>query len=64
MTKEGAHVTVDISFNPSTPGTRYLDRPSMQELDELPLDVIRFLNPSDYRVAPMACGSSALGGAQ
>jgi len=63
-TKEGAHVTVDVSFNPSTPGARYLDRPSMQELDELPLDVLQFLNPSDYRVAPRACGSSALGGAQ
>ena len=64
VTKEAGHVTVDVSFNPSTPGSRFLDRPSMQELDELPLDVVRFLNPSDYRVAPMACGSSALGGAQ
>ena len=64
VTKEEGHVTVDISFNPSTPGSRPLGRPSMQELDELPLDVIQFLNPSDYRVAATACGSSALGGAQ
>jgi len=63
-TKEEAHVTVDVSFNPSTPGDRFLDRPSMQELDELPLDVIQFLNPADYRVAATSCGSSALGGAQ
>ncbi len=63
-TKEAAHVTVDMSFNPSTPGSQPLGRPSMKELDELPLDVIQFLNPSDYRVAQTACGSSALGGAQ
>ena len=63
-TKEAAHVTVDFSFNPSTPGANPLGRPSMKELDELPLDVVRFLNPADYRVAAAACGSSALGGAQ
>ena len=63
-TKEAGHVTVDDSFNPSTPGTRFMDRPSLKALDDLPLDVVQFLNPSDYRVAARACGSSALGGAQ
>ncbi len=63
LDKEEAHVTVDISFNPSTPGETYLDRPSLQELDELPLDVIQFLNPSDYRVAATSCGEGPLGGA-
>ena len=61
-TKEGAHVTVDISLNESTPGTGYLDDPSMAELDEVPLDVVRFLNPSDYRVVKQTCGSSILAG--
>ena len=63
LTKEGAHVTVDVSFNPTTPGARYLDRPTTKELDELPLDVIQFLNPGHYRVAMRTCGDSALGGA-
>ncbi len=62
-TKEGAHVTVETSFNPSTPGVDFLEAPSLRELDELPLDVIRFLNPSDYRVAEAACGTTMLGGA-
>jgi len=63
-TKEGAHVTVDVSFNPSTPGTTYLDKPSMAELDAIDPDIIQFLNPADYRVARRACGSAGLGGAQ
>ena len=63
VTKEAGHVTVDDSFNPSTPGGRYMERPSMRELDQLPLDVIQFLNPADYRVAMRSCGDSALGGA-
>ena len=62
ITKEDAHVTVDVSFNPSTPGSSFLDQPSLAELDALPLDVIRFLNPSDYRVVRQTCGSSILGG--
>jgi len=63
-TIEGAHVTTDISFNPSTPGSRFIDVPSMKELDELPKEVIQFINPSDYRVAPQICGTNALGGVQ
>ena len=63
-TIEGAHVTTDISFNPSTPGSRFIDVPSMKELDELPREVIQFINPSDYRVAPQVCGTNALGGVQ
>ncbi|MBW1880240.1 MAG: hypothetical protein JRJ84_17910 [Deltaproteobacteria bacterium] len=62
-TKEGSHVTVDYSFNETTPGSNYLDDPSLYELDEVPLDVIRFLNPSDYRVVRQTCSSSTLGGA-
>lgn len=60
--KEASHVTVDVSFNPSTPGKSYLADPSLAELDALPLDVIGFLNPADYRVASVTCGSSASGG--
>ena len=62
VTKEAAHVTVDVSFNPSTPGSQHLDNPTLADLDEVPLDVIRFLNPSDYRVVRETCGSSILGG--
>lgn len=64
LTKEGAHVTVETSFNPSTPGHDYLEDPSLYDLDQLPLEVIQFLNPADYRVAATSCGSSALGGAE
>ena len=62
ITKEAAHVTVDISFNPSTPGNQYIDSPSLAELDELPLDVVQFINPADYRVVLRTCGSSVIGG--
>lgn len=62
-TKQLAHVTVDTSFNASTPGDNYLDRPAIDALNEVPLDVIRFLNPADYRVAAATCGTSATGGA-
>jgi len=62
LTKEGAHVTVDVSFNTSTPGSQLVDDPPLQVLDELPLDVIQFLNPADYRVAIRTCGSSIMAG--
>jgi hypothetical protein len=62
--KEESHVTVDVSFNPTTPGSRFLDVPSMKELDELDPAIIQFINPSDYRVAPQVCGTNALGGVQ
>ena len=62
-TKEAAHVTVGVSFNASSPGGGYLDRPSLNQLDDLPYYVIRFLNPSDYRVAAVTCGGGTLGGA-
>lgn len=62
-TKESAHVTVDISFNPSTPGSAFIDSPSMAELDAIDLDVIQFLNPADYRVAMRTCGEAGIGGA-
>ncbi len=61
-TKEAAHVTVDVSFNPSTPGSTFLDDPPMPVLDALDPDVIQFLNPADYRVAMRTCGSGILGG--
>ncbi len=64
VTKEGAHVTVDHSFNPSTPGAHYLEDPSLKDLDDLPLDVVRFINPADYRVVDAACGTLSMGGAQ
>ena len=60
--KEIAHVTVETSFNASTPGSNLLDDPPLAALDALPDDVIRFINPSDYRVARQTCGSSILGG--
>ena len=60
--KEIAHVTVDVSFNESTPGSQLLDDPPLSELDKLPLEVVRFINPSDYRVVRQTCGSSILGG--
>ncbi len=61
--KETAHVTVDISYNPSTPGNQFLGEPSLQEMDLLSLAVIQFLNPADYRVARQTCGTNKLGGA-
>lgn len=63
ITKEGSHVTTQVSFNPSTPGARFLDEPSLATLDELAPEVVQFLNPSDYRVAAKTCGTGALGGA-
>ena len=62
-TKDAAHVTVDVSFNPSSPGADVLDRPSLERLDDLPYYVVRFLNPADYRVAPATCGGGTLNGA-
>ena len=61
-TKAGAHVTVDVSFNPSTPGSQLLDDPPMAALDALPPEVIRFINPADYRVVRATCGSSIMAG--
>ncbi len=61
-TREGAHVTVSQSFNPSVPDAEVLEHLSVSELDELDEDVLRFLNPGDYRVAHKTCGSSTLRG--
>jgi len=62
LTKEAAHVTVDVSFNPSTAGSQPLVNPSLDALDALPPEVLQFLNPADYRVAARTCGSSTLAG--
>jgi len=61
-TKAEAHVTVDISLNPSSPGTSVRESPAMTELDEIPNDVMQFLNPADYRVVRKTCGSAILAG--
>ena len=61
-TKAAAHVTVDTSFNPSSPGSDVRANPSLAELDALDPKVLQFLNPADYRVAMQTCGSSVLGG--
>lgn len=61
-TKEAAHVTTEVSFNTSSPGSDVLDPPSLDQLDGLPYYVLRFLNPADYRVAPVTCGGGTLGG--
>lgn len=66
-TKETAHPTVTVSFNPATPGVsspegRLLRGASLQELDELDPDILMFLNPADYRVVDRTCGSTTRGG--
>ena len=61
-TKEGAHVTVDTSFNPSTPGANYLADPTLAQLDALPEEVLQFINPADYRVVRNSCGRPMLNG--
>ncbi len=63
VTKKGAHVTVDVSFNPSTPGNQFMDDPTGFALDQLDPEIIQFLNPSDYRVASQTCGTAASGAA-
>ena len=60
--REGAHVTVAHSFNASVPGAEVLEHASLAELDELDPAVMRFLNPADYRVAMLTCGSTTLRG--
>jgi len=67
LTKEAAHPTTTISFNPSSPGGQaegglILRGASLQELDELDPDVLQFLNPADYRVVNNTCGSATRGG--
>ena len=66
LTKELAHPTVSVSFNPSSPGAsqpggRLLTHASIQELDEVDPKIIKFLNPSDYRVVAGTCGSPTRG---
>lgn len=61
-TKQGAHVTVDVSFNPTSPGTKVVENPSLVALAEMPTATLQFLNPADYRVVRNSCGSSTLGG--
>ena len=65
--KEGAHPTVTISFNPATPGVheadgRLLLGASLAELDDVDPEVLMFLNPADYRVVEQTCGSTTRGG--
>lgn len=65
-TIETAHVTTTTSFNPSSPGGReeggqILANPTLAALDDLDPAVLKFLNPSDYRVVRDTCGSSTLG---
>ncbi len=62
LTKEGAHVTVDTSFNPSSPGKHVLTDPPLVDLAAVPTDVMKFLNPADYRVVSQTCGSTSLAG--
>lgn len=66
-TKETAHPTTKISFNPSTPGTQeeggeLLRGAALAELDAVDPDVLQFLNPADYRVVNRTCGSTTRGG--
>ncbi len=61
-TKEAAHVTTQVSFKPSSPASHILNNPSLDEMAQLPEDVLRFLNPSDYRIVRSTCGSATLGG--
>ena len=65
--KEVAHPTVTVSFNPSSPGGRgpggeILAGSAITHLDSVEPEIIRFLNPSDYRVAAQTCGSATRGG--
>ncbi len=62
LTKEGAHVTVNVSFNPSSPGLHILTDPPLVDLAQVPTAVMQFLNPSDYRVVQNTCGSTTLAG--
>ncbi len=67
VTKEAAHPTTTISFNPSVPGVqgpdgRLLQGASLAELDDLDPEVLQFLNPADYRVVSKTCGSTTRGG--
>ena len=62
LTKVGAHVTVDVSMNPSTPGKRFLDDPPLADLAQETTAVLQFLNPADYRVVTRTCGSTTLAG--
>jgi len=62
QTKAGAHVTVDYSFNLSTPGKTFLDDPPLATLAKVPPEVIQFLNPADYRVLSKTCGASSIAG--
>ncbi|HTM21125.1 MAG TPA: hypothetical protein VL172_11470 [Kofleriaceae bacterium] len=67
LTKESAHPTVSVSFNPATPGVhedggRLLLGASLAELDDVDPEVLQFLNPADYRVVEQTCGSTTRGG--
>ena len=62
FTKEGAHVTVDVSFNPSTPGNDFMGNPTLEQLDNMDKDALQFINPADYRVAKRSCGADILHG--
>lgn len=67
LTKEAAHPTTTVSFNASTPGVSQPDgvllaNASIRALDEVDPAIIRFLNPSDYRVVAETCGSTTRGG--
>jgi hypothetical protein len=65
--KEVAHPTVTTSFNPSSPGGQgpggeILAGSPISRLDEIDPEILRFLNPSDYRVVSRTCGSATRGG--
>lgn len=67
VTKETAHPTVALSFNPSSPGARapggtLLKGAPLRMLDGVDQEALRFLNPSDYRVVGRTCGSATRGG--
>jgi len=64
--KETAHPTVTVSFNEATPGVQgpdgvLLAGKSLAELEQVDKEILKFLNPSDYRVAAETCGSPTLG---
>ncbi len=57
--KIGAHVTTEFSFNPSTPSGNYIEQPTVGDFDRIYAEtpeIIKFLNPSDFRVAMETCG--------
>lgn len=58
-TMEAAHVPAGPEFVAAAPRNGYIGNLSVNELDEVHPDYLRFINPGDYRVAARSCGSAS-----